>query len=458
MKRSKLLIFSVLLSALATSACSSGGGSGSQGSRTQKQKIKFLHIWSECSAEMTKICNDFMTLNPDIEIETIVSDYNNISTYLNNQILSHSLPDVFFYWTNQISGYVQMDVCAPLDEYMDGWKETFIKNGESWDLGKVGDKHYSVPFRCTGEMIVYNKTLFDERGLSYPKNIEEFEDLLEDLRNITTSAQFSPMCVSGVSGGSLVKFYTAFQNFNVLQSQTYKDPAYTTGLLENDEEGRTLEGKMLDKLRDWRSKGFFGQADGKTKDTTIRNFLEGNAAMLQLNNNNLYLLDELEGVELGYGTIPAPKGLNYTYVPSDFDGFCVSNDSQHKEAAVKFLKYLTSKDVGQFFTEKNDSIMAVDGIEYKSERQKQINEALKDCGRAEFTQNDVEYSTSNISTKNSEAILNYILGKGTFKTGKEVADYIWNNYVTAMKDSGLKPIPRSVPRAAADYSWLEIRK
>lgn len=435
-----------------------GGEATSHSSRVKKEKIKFLHIWSECSQEMTKIVNDFMSENPNIEVEVIVSDYTNISTYLNNQILSHSLPDVFFYWSNQVGGYVQMDVVEPLNNYMDGWKETFINNGEAWDLSKVGDKYYSVPFRCTGEMIVYNKTLFEEHNITYPTNIQEFEDTLVSLRKITTNPSFSPMCVSGISGGSLVKFYTAFQNFQCLLCESYKDPAYSTGLLEDDDESRTLEGRMLDKLKDWNNKGYFGQADGKTKDTTIRNFLEGNAAMIQLNNNNLYLLNDLEDVELGYGTIPAPRGLDYTYVPSDFDGFSISKESRHKEAAAKFLKYLTSKQVGQYFTEKTDSIMAVDGIEYKNDVQREINVALKDCGKGEFTQNDVQYSTSNINDKNSEAILKYILGKSKYTSGKEVVDFIWNNYLTAITDAGLKPVKRTIPKLTADFSWLDIRQ
>ncbi len=70
------------------------------GERVNVKKIKFLHIWSENSTQFTKIVNDFMAENKDIRIETVVSNYEDVPSYLNSQVISSSVPDVFFYWTN----------------------------------------------------------------------------------------------------------------------------------------------------------------------------------------------------------------------------------------------------------------------------------------------------------------------------------------------------------------------
>ena len=101
--------------------------------------------------------------------------------------------------------------------------------------------------------------------------------------------------------------------------------------------------------------------------------------------------------------------------------------------------------------------MASGGIDYKNNVTKSISKVMKDCGRSEFSQNEQAYSTSNISMKNSEAIMNYILGNSTYSNGRAVVDYVWSNYVNAMHDAGLNPIPRSVPLKPADFSWLDIR-
>ncbi|MBO4541444.1 MAG: extracellular solute-binding protein [Bacilli bacterium] len=453
MKKNKWFALGLLLIALASCASGEGGGGG----RNKVQKIKFLHIWSESASQFTKICNDFMSENEDIQIETIVSDYTNVPNYLNSQIMSRSLPDVFFYWSTQVAGYVQAGACLPLDDYMANWADTF-RDVESWDLAKVGGKHYSVPFRCTGEVVVYNKTLFDEQNLVFPTDFQGFEDLLVSLRKISSNPSFSPIALTGINGGTLPAMYTAFQNFGELITHSYEDPNFSKGLLIDSEENRVLEGRMLDKLKDLNSKGYFGQADGKTKDTSIRNFMEGNAAMLLLNNNNLYLLDELEGVELGFASIPAPRGLDYTYVHSDFDGFSIAKQTKYPDACVRFLKYLTSKDVSQYFSDQTDSVMAAGGVEYKNAVTQSVSAAMKDCGKAVFAQNDKEYSTTNIDTKNNEAILNYILGKGRFANGKEVADYVWSNNLTAINDAGLTAVEASVAPQSGDFSWLDIRQ
>lgn len=450
-------IFALVGAFLIGTLTSCGGGSGDGPGRDKVQKIKFLHIWSESAGEFTKITNNFMAENDDIEIETIVSDYSNVPTYLNNQIMSNSLPDVFFYWTKQVYGYSQMDVCLPLNSYMEGWSSTF-EDPECWDLGKYNGNYYSVPFRCTGETLVYNKTLFKENGLVFPNNLEEFETLLSNLRKLSINPQFSPFAVSGITGGSLTDMYTAFERFLALSTGYSSDPNYSTGLLEEDETFRTYKGKCLDKLRDWNSKGYFGYADGKTKDTTIRNFMEGNAAMLILNNNNLYLLDEMEDVELGFAAIPSPAGLDYTYLTSDYDGFSISKNTRYPEACIRFLKYLTSKDVSQAFSDSTNSVMAAGGIEYKNDTTKQVSQAMKDCSKAIFTQNESKYSTTNIDRPNSEAVLNYILGGGNYGTGKEVAEFVWNNYYKTMRDAGFSPIPVLVNLDYSNLSWLDILK
>lgn len=453
-----ILMILVLSSAMLISCQDDSYIDPDTGERVNIKKIKFLHIWSENSTQFTKIVNDFMAENKDIRIETVVSNYEDVPSYLNSQVISSSVPDVFFYWTNQVAGYVKNDVCLPLDEYMSGWSDTFKANGEAWDLAKVGDKHYSVPFRCTAEVLVYNKTLFEENDIAVPTNLQEFENTLASLRKLSSSSSFAPLAVTGISGGSLTGLYTAFQNFSELQLGSYQDPAYSQGLITNSDKNIELEGKMLDKLKDWNSKGYFGQCEGKSKETAVRNFVEGNAAMVILNNNNLYLLNDAEEMELGFMAIPAPDGVDYSYITSDYDGFSVYKYTKYPEACIRFLKYLTSKTVGQYFAEETNSIMAVDGIDYKSERDQAVNYAMRDCGKSLFVKNDIQYSTSNIDTKNSEDVINYILGKNKNATGKDVATGIYNRYKQAIADAGLKTIdPTITYNWNSDFSWLNIK-
>jgi raffinose/stachyose/melibiose transport system substrate-binding protein len=462
MKKTFKILFIVML-ALIVAFCTFGCNSDTyiiddNGNRVKVSKIKFLHIWPEHSEKFTKIVNDFMAENEDIKIEIQVSSYEDITTYLNSQVISGTLPDIFFYWTNQVKGYADNGLVLDLSKYVADWKNTFINGGEAWDLAKIGGKYYNVPFRSTGNIIVYNKTLFDELGISQPADIIEFEEALKTLRAYSSKDSFSPLAVTGITTGTLVQIYTAFQNFVALQKESYKDPNYKKGILEMTEEAFVEEGRMLDKLKDWNSKKYFGNCEGKTEITAIRNFIEGNAGMVLMNNNNLYLLDDMdENIELGFMAIPGPSDIDYTYVYSDFDGFSVSNNTRYPEACIRFLKYLTSLNVQQDFADSEGSIMAVDGINYAGS-QAQIAAAMKDAGNSLLAQTEREYSTSNISDSNVNLVLNYILNKtGSLPSGSSVSRAVYANYLDAIRDSGLDVVAYSIELKEADLSWLDIR-
>jgi raffinose/stachyose/melibiose transport system substrate-binding protein len=408
---------------------------------------------------MTKMANDFMSKNPDIKIDIQQSTHSDVKDYLNMQILSGTLPDVFFYWTNGMSPFVEYEAVMDLTPYTDGWKDTFINDGESWEIANIEGKYYNMPFRATGYTIVYNKTLFESLDVQVPTTVQEFETVLEKIRKSVTNQAFSPLAATGVPGGTLPQLYTAFCNFVALQNEQYKDPAYTSGLLARDDTQLDLSAKVLDKLRDWVGKGYFGYAEGKSERTAITNFVQGNAAMVLMNNNNLYLLEDMdEEIEIGFTSIPAPAGIDYKYVYGGFDGFAIANNTKYPEECVRFLKYLSNVDVQQEFANSEFSIMAVDGVQYSDPDQIAMSIAMRDVGNAKLAQPDIKYSVGSYGDENSSLALNFLLGKSN-KTAAQVIATIDSNNTKAVKDAGLNRVARTHPYPAdADYSWLTLIK
>lgn len=432
---------------------------GDGGDRTRQKTISWLHIWPEHSAAMTKIANDFMSENSDIKINIQQSTHEDVDSYLNMQVLSGTMPDVFFYWTHMVSPYVDYDVVLDLTPYADGWKDTFIDNGSAWDIAKIDGKYYNMPFRSTGYTIVYNKTLLDTLNVEVPDTLQELETALETIRKSVQNLAFSPLAATGVAGGTLPQIHTAFNSFIALQSEQYKDPAFKSDLVASDSTQLELGAKVLDKLKDWVGKGYFGYAEGKSESTAITNFVQGNAAMVLMNNNNLYLLEDMdEEVEIGFMAIPAPDGIDYTYVFGGFDGFSIAKNTKYPEECVRFLKYLSSLEVQQSFAESESSIMAVDGVRYSDPDQAAMSVAMKDVGNSLLSKPDAKYSVGSYGDANNSLVLNYILGKSN-QTALQVMTEIEDNNDKAVKDAGLSRIARTHPYPAnADYSWLTLLK
>jgi len=444
---------------------SSKGGSSEPGpsassERKRHKKISFLHIWPEHSDTLQEIVNDFMAENPEITVEVQQSTHSDIDTYLQMQALSQSYPDVFFYWTHQMSNIIDLDCALPLNNYADGWKDTFINKGEAWDLAKFDGNYTNVPFRSTGYIIVYNKTLFNELKLSVPKTIEEFETVLATLRNYSKQLSFSPLALSGVTSSTLPQLHTAFESFVNLQSEVYKDPHYSSGTIRSNAQQNGWMGKVLEKLKDWNNKYYFGYCEGKREATCISDFVNLNAAMVLMNNNNLDLLNDLpKDIDIGLFAIPAPAALNgYTYVFGGFDGFCVSKYTKNPEESIKFLKYLTSYDVQTRFGNEALSVMAVDGIKYESEKLNMMKEALRDVGNPLLKQNDVQYSVGTLGENINSMYLNFILGKST-KTGEQLVTEIAATLDKAIEDEGVTLYDRVQPVPSSfNISWLDIGK
>lgn len=454
-----LILVLCFLTVFAFAACDRGGGEDGPG-RTKKKTIEFLHIWPEHSAAIQKVINDFMAENEDITVKPLQSSYSDIQTQLNSQVISQSLPDIFFYWTNQIQGYIDAGVLLDLAPYTEGWMDTYIEDGApSWGLAKRGSAYYSVPLRQSGNVIVYNKTLFEEKNITeLPATYQEFESLLAKVRTFSNFASYCPVAVSGTNGGYLIDFYYMLNNFHALLQESYKDSHFKSALID-DSDAKSLEytAKMLDKIADLYAKGYFGQAEGKSDETAVRNFKEGNAAMVYMNYNNINLLGDVD-FEYGYFSVPGPDGLNYNYIRSDYDGFCIAKNTKNAEACVRFLKYLTSKDVITQFANDTNSIVPIEGVEYENPVNQELADVLNNSGSALLIQNEIAYSTGDIQNKVVESVYNIIYGKGSDSSLK-VAEKISDWYEDCVKEAGLKRYAPEKPiDETKDYSWLAIRK
>lgn len=460
MKKIYMFLF-IILSGLFLWGCDNKDGDfyeDEDGNRVRIKELSFVHIWPEHSSTISKIVNDYMAENKGIRINIQVSSFSDIPQYLNTQLLGGTMPDIYFYWTNQVSGYARNNGALDLTPYIEDWKENYINDGEAWELAKIDNKYYSVPFRVTGNVIVYNKTMFDYQGIDeVPTSIQEFEDALVKLRNFSNNQAFSPFAVTGVSGGTLVQLYTAFQNFVGLQQEIYKDPNYKTGLLAPDDSTYNVESMIMDKLKSWNDKKYFGNSDGKSEITAIRNFVEGNAAMVLMNNNNLYLLDDMDDeIEIGFMALPAPSGIDYTFIYSDYDGFSISKNTRYPKEAVDFLKHLTSLEIQQSFANETKSIMTVKDINYDDLEQTKMAYAMRDAGNSLLSRPDIQYSTSDIDQDNVKMLLDYILGKSKISS-LQTAKNIHENYRRVIQDAQLNYIDVSIEIKDPDLSWLEIR-
>ena len=107
-------------------------------------------------------------------VQTSYAPPEQYKAFIQSKIASHSPPDFFTWWTGQtFKELVATGAIAPLD---DVW-EQMVSSGQyeksTQDLFKVDGKTYAVPLSVSRWVVLYNKKMFADNGLSEPKSWDD---------------------------------------------------------------------------------------------------------------------------------------------------------------------------------------------------------------------------------------------------------------------------------------------
>lgn len=409
---------------------------------TEPVTIRVMHYWPECAEAFDEIAENFTKENPSIKVEYSTSDYNNMMSALNTAWLGGTMPDVFSYWSHQMREILiegEDFMAADLTEqFMND--EAFMsrfKNERAWELGKIGEGHYNVPFRATGFVIYYNKTVFNEYGWAQPESLEEFEQLLSDI--LAADLGVTPLKTYGTNGTFMFMWKALFAYYDVLSGMS-SDENYLTGRISQDETDWNAYAAAMDKLRLWNSKGVFGDAVlAGGEDASEKLFIDGECLMAMLNNNLLNEITEQAEFEVGVMTLPAPKIFNsldgydstYGYSYGGYDGFCISSSSTKKSAAKKFVEYLLSDEAQQIFSDSTLSIMANKNVTYANEVQQEMVETMTFTALYDYVP---DYNTTSSYNSIGDKISYYSSGSNSHGTGAEIMEERYEQLKKALKN------------------------
>jgi ABC-type glycerol-3-phosphate transport system substrate-binding protein len=94
--------------------------------------------------------------------------------FIQSSLTSGAAPDLFTWWTGQtFNDLVGSGQIAPLDDVWKGMVSSGQYDPSSADLFKVDGHVYAVPLLLARWVVLYNKDMFKEAGLSEPKTWDE---------------------------------------------------------------------------------------------------------------------------------------------------------------------------------------------------------------------------------------------------------------------------------------------
>lgn len=292
------------------------------GSKDDRVKIQFASWGSKTEVEIIKdVIRDFETKNPDVKVEFLHIPQNYFQK-IHLLFASNTEPDVLFLNNHYLPVYANAGKLLELSLPQGVYDEKVLQ-ALSWH-----DKLYAMPRDISLLVVYYNKDLFRRAGVEEPKNgWTQAEFLAKALKIRKKTGMF------GISFEEEPLFYLPYI---MSEGGSFFD-------IESENSQRAL-----DFYADLRKKYHVApRRDESASATMAQMFLQGKLAMHLSGRWLTPKYTEDAGFE--WGTVTFPAGREGSIVPLDASGWAVSKSSSHKEEALRFVDYLTSRETIEKF-------------------------------------------------------------------------------------------------------------
>lgn len=199
-------------------------------------------------------------------VQTSYAPPEQYKAFIQSSIASGSPPDFFTWWTGQtFKELVDTGKIAPLDDVWDKLIASGEYDATTRDLFKVDGKTYAVPLSVSRWVVLYNKKMFADNGISEPKTWDDLMAATDKLK----AAGITPFDATVQEG------WRGFIWFEELMIRT--DPAAYKGLHDGSVpyDGPAVQ-KAFQLWADLYAKGYF--TDPRSNEEA-QDFARGKAAM-----------------------------------------------------------------------------------------------------------------------------------------------------------------------------------
>jgi raffinose/stachyose/melibiose transport system substrate-binding protein len=324
----------------------------------QKTTLNFWTWRPEDVDAYNRLIAVFEKANPGIDVVLTAQKNTEYNTILSAALAGGSGPDVCQSRAyGGIEPFAQSGYLEPLDNLLPELKSfdaVALRGAVSIKDGKV----YGVPFAGQTLFIFYNKAIYKQLGLSVPDTWAEFLANLEAMKK----ASIQPLANGGKDGwvfetmvGTICpNFYGANDFFDavVAGKTTFQDPRFVGAIAKLKELTPYMPDMFMGVSYTDMQSAFINEMSG--------HFIGGSYEAGYFSAQN---------PKLDYDFFPAPvakKGDKH-YVSVYTDGsFSLNASSKNRDAAIKFLHFLASKDTGNFFIKDLKQVSSVPGVDTSS--------------------------------------------------------------------------------------------
>ncbi|MFA6321471.1 MAG: sugar ABC transporter substrate-binding protein [Candidatus Omnitrophota bacterium] len=288
---------------------------------------------------MTGLIAGWQAKHPEILVKLEHTPYRGYVDKLLTRIAGRAAPDVICTEVDLFVTFQTKDVLLDLSPYIKDDPDVDVKSfyPEIIDRFTVNDKLYAIPrdtapFAC----VFYNKKLFDEAGVPYPKDDWDMDDMLDKAKKLTKVDADGRVVQYGFYAWAWQNFVYSFGGSLV---DNVKNPTKCTLDSKESMEGLQFYSDLINKYKVHPSSITMTDLAMGVQGM----FMTGRLAMFASGIWETPGLRKSVGFDWDIAMFPkGPKGVRG--FGTGGSGYCILKTSAHPKEAYEVIKALTSKD------------------------------------------------------------------------------------------------------------------
>jgi multiple sugar transport system substrate-binding protein len=201
----QLIVLAIALACVATPLMASGDAE--RASDGPVSLTVWMGSWWEGEAA-AKVVAAFEKEHPNRKLKIEVFPINNYQEKMVTSILGGSAADIIALDAVMVADVAGRNLIETWDDHIKGLDVEDFDKG-IWSASVVNGKLYAIPERGATGIYFYNKTMFDEVGLAYPKEGWTYQDMLAMAKKITVPGQKYGVGIAA-SASDVANVYTSF--------------------------------------------------------------------------------------------------------------------------------------------------------------------------------------------------------------------------------------------------------
>lgn len=302
----------------------------------------------------------FAEMHPNLKVEQTYAPGDEYLTKITTEIAAGNAPDVFQTWlSGRLEPFVTAGQVMPIEHMLETYPETAaLMNEKGLNLATFDGKKYAIPLVASGEMIFYNKKIFEENGIEVPKNYDELLSIVETLKGNGITP-----CNLGISDPwpGTIPYMMIFNRLN-------GNDLYESVVLNKEadfaNEGFVNAGKELQELV---NAGMFNETIAAiSQEEAQQKFMAGESAMIIDGSwaapNYIAMLGEDVGI-FNFPDMEGGKGSSNDWLMNFDNAYAISSQTQNVEAAEALLAFMFSEERQAAYAEIG-AIIACQNVNY----------------------------------------------------------------------------------------------